>query len=116
MTKVTATPTKPLVERVAAILGNDEQRPSSVFADLISEIDSAIDAADQAGLEARAAMADPKIIDHGARGRAEDAEGLAHKLRNGLQALRGDKPDNQQPLATPPQEARGGSNGRRRID
>jgi hypothetical protein len=59
-----------------------------VFVDLISEVDAAIDAADQAGREAREAAANPRIIDHGAMGRAFDAEGLAHKLRNGMQALK----------------------------
>jgi hypothetical protein len=88
MTKVTTIATKPLVERVATILGDDTQRPSTVFADLIAEVDAAIDAADQAGREAREAAANPRIIDHGAMGRAFDFEGLAHKLRNGMQALK----------------------------
>jgi hypothetical protein len=88
MTKVTTIAVKPLDERVAAVLASDEHRPSTLFSDLISEVDDAIDAADQTSREAREAAANPKIIDHGARGRAEDAEHLAHRLRNGLEALK----------------------------
>jgi hypothetical protein len=87
MSKVTNIAVKPIDERVAAVLASDEHRPSTLFSDLISEVDDAIDAADQTSREAREAAANPKIIDHGARGRAEDAEHLAHRLRNGLQAL-----------------------------
>jgi hypothetical protein len=88
MSKVTNIAVKPLDERVAAVLTNDEHRPSSVLADLIAEVDDAIAAADQAGREARAAAADPKVIDHGALGRAQDAEHTAHRLRNGMAALK----------------------------
>jgi hypothetical protein len=76
-----------LDQRVAAVLTNDEHHPSSVLADLIAEVDDAIDAADQTGREARAAAADPKVIDGGALGRAFDAEHIAHRLRNGMAAL-----------------------------
>jgi hypothetical protein len=77
-----------LDEKVAALLRSDDQHPSSVLADLIVEVTQAIDAADQTGREARAAASNPKkLIDHGARGRAEDAEFQAHRLRNGLEAI-----------------------------
>jgi hypothetical protein len=88
MSKVSAIAPKSLDERLAAVLTSDEHRPSSVLADLIRETDEAIDGADQAGREARAAANDPKVIDAGARGRAEDAEHMAHRLRNGMEALR----------------------------
>jgi hypothetical protein len=76
-----------LDERIAHILQADESRASSVFADLIAEVDDAIDAADQAGREAREIAGNPKIIDGGALGRALDAEHTAHRLRNGMAAL-----------------------------
>jgi hypothetical protein len=77
-----------LDERVAAVLRSDDHHPSSTLSDLIAEVDIAIDAADQAGREARAIAADPKVIDHGALGRAQDAEHTAHRLRNGMAALK----------------------------
>lgn len=88
MSKVSAIAPKTLDERVAAVLTNDEHRPSTVLADLIAEVDDAIDAADQIGREAREIAGNPKIIDHGALGRAQDAEHTAHRLRNGMQALK----------------------------
>jgi hypothetical protein len=87
VTKVTSITLKPLDERVAAVLADDTQRPSTLFSDLIAEVDAAIDAADQASREAREAAVNPKVIDHGALGRAQDAEHLAHRLRNGMAAL-----------------------------
>ena len=88
MTKTAVKTELPLDERVANVLRSDDHHPSSTLATLIAEVDDAIDHADQAGHEARAAAADPKVIDHGAFGRALDAEQQAHRLRNGMAALK----------------------------
>jgi hypothetical protein len=77
---------EPLDERVAATLGQNDHQ-SSALADLIAEVEAAISVADEAGQKARAAAVDPRVIDHGASGRAFDAEHAAHRLRNGLAAL-----------------------------
>jgi hypothetical protein len=77
-----------LDQRVAAVLTSDNHHPSETLSALIAEVDDAIDEADQAGREARDAAANPKVLDAGARGRAEDAEHTAHRLRNGMAALK----------------------------
>jgi hypothetical protein len=74
-------------DRVAMVLSSEDHQPSETLAALISEVDDAIDHADQAGRVARAVAGDPKVIDHGALGRALDAEHTAHRLRNGMAAL-----------------------------
>jgi hypothetical protein len=76
-----------LDERVATVLTNEDHQPATTLADLISEVETAISAADEAGQKARAAAVDPRVVDHGASGRAFDAEHSAHRLRNGLEAL-----------------------------
>jgi hypothetical protein len=48
-------PEPTLDERVAHILRSEDHHPSSVLADLIAEVDDAIDEADQKSREARAA-------------------------------------------------------------
>jgi hypothetical protein len=63
-----------LDERIVALLKNPDGQPSSVFADILAEIDTAIDAADQEGRVMRARSIDPAILDPAARGAAEDSE------------------------------------------
>lgn len=81
-------PEPTLDQRVASILTSDDHHPSSALSALISEVDDAIDHADQAGRQAREAAANPKVLDGGALGRALDSEHATHRLRNGLQALK----------------------------
>jgi hypothetical protein len=73
-------------ERIAAALAAPDQ-PSSVFADLIAEVDGAVDDADRTASEARARSVDPAIIDADAHGRAKDAEFVAQRLHNAVAAL-----------------------------
>jgi hypothetical protein len=75
-----------LDERIAAALAAPDQ-PLSVFADLIAELDDAVDHADRTAREARAYSVDPAIIDADAHGRAKDAEFVAQRLHNALAAL-----------------------------
>jgi hypothetical protein len=84
---VTEPVTLSLDQRVAGILTGEAHQPSETLSALIAEVDDATDHADQAGREARAVASDPKVIDHGALGRALDAEHTAHRLRNGMAAL-----------------------------
>jgi hypothetical protein len=83
-----AEPAAPTIdERVATVLTSEDHHPSETLSALIAEVETAISAADEAGQKARAAAVDPRVIDHGASGRAFDAEHAAHRLRNGLAAL-----------------------------
>jgi hypothetical protein len=75
-----------LDEHIAAALAAPD-RPSSVFADLIAEVDGAVDQADRTAREARARSVDPAIVDADAHGRATDAEFVAQRLHNALAAL-----------------------------
>jgi hypothetical protein len=78
-----------LDERIADILRPDaDQVSSSVLAELLAEVDVAIDAANQEGREARARSIDPSVIDGGARGRAEDSEFRASRYRAGEARLK----------------------------
>jgi hypothetical protein len=75
-----------LDERIAAALAAPDLL-SSVFADLIAEVDGAVDDADRTASEARARSVDPAIIDADAHGRAKDAEFVAHRLHNAMTAV-----------------------------
>jgi hypothetical protein len=79
-----------LDQRIADLLRPDAEQPtSSVFADLLTEVDTAIDEADQLGREMRAKSIDPSVADGiAARGAAEDSEFKAARLRNGEARLK----------------------------
>jgi hypothetical protein len=55
---------------------------SSVFTDMIAEVEAAILDADATSRECRERLVDPAVIDPDARGRAEDSESAAQRLRN----------------------------------
>jgi hypothetical protein len=83
-----AEPAAPTIdERVAMVLNSEDHHPSSILADLITEVGTEIERNDEAGRVARSVAVDPRVVDHGAIGRAQDSEYVAHKLRNGLAAL-----------------------------
>jgi hypothetical protein len=78
-----------LDERIAALLKSPDDQPSSLLADILAEIDSAIDHCDQTSREGRAASIDPTRLDGVAhRARAEDAEFLAARYRAGEAKLK----------------------------
>jgi hypothetical protein len=85
----TAEKTATLDERIASALGSSEPLSSEFLADLLSEVDQAIDHCDQTSREGRAAAIDPKRLDCVAqRARAEDAEFYASRYRAGEAKLK----------------------------
>jgi hypothetical protein len=75
-----------LDQRIARALGTPNEFTS--FLNLISEVDEALDHADQRARGARTRALDPRTTDvAAARKEADDSEFETHRLRNGLQAL-----------------------------
>jgi hypothetical protein len=77
-----------LDQRIADVLRADrDQLASATLADLLTEVGTEIERNDQLGRDARARAIDPTVIDASARGRAEDSEFKAARLRAGQAAL-----------------------------
>jgi hypothetical protein len=69
------------------LLKAPEGVPSATFATLLTEIGSAIAAAEQVGRDALARSLDPSVLDPAARGVAHDAEYAVQRYRNATAAL-----------------------------
>jgi hypothetical protein len=84
----TAKPELDLDVRISGLLSAPDAHASSVFMDMIAEVEAAILDTDAIIRDCRAREVDPAVVDPGARGRADDSEVVAHRLHNALVKLR----------------------------